>query len=94
MRLTSKSQMTVPKEVREAMGLKPGSKVAFERNADGEFVLINLDARRKVSPGEELVRHIAETAAKLRAEGKLSSEFTTDELMEMTRGPYNDLDNR
>lgn len=94
MRLTSKSQMTVPKEVREAMGLRPGSKVAFERNADGEFVLINLDARRKISPGEELVRHMTETIRKLRAEGKVSDEFTTDELMEMTRGPYNDLDNR
>ena len=37
--MTSKGQITVPKEVREALGLTPGTQVAFRRNSDGEYVL-------------------------------------------------------
>lgn len=37
--MTSKGQITIPKDVREALGLTPGSKVSFAKNADGDFVL-------------------------------------------------------
>lgn len=38
-KVTSKGQVTIPVEVRKAMGLKPGGKVAFFAGDDGEFVL-------------------------------------------------------
>jgi antitoxin PrlF len=37
--MTSKGQITIPKDVREQLGLTPGTKVTFTRNADGDFVL-------------------------------------------------------
>ena len=36
-KVTSKGQITVPIEVREAMGLKPGSKIVFFEGRNGEF---------------------------------------------------------
>jgi AbrB family looped-hinge helix DNA binding protein len=37
--LTRKGQVTVPKRIREALGLAPGSQVHFEVSAQGEIVL-------------------------------------------------------
>ncbi len=37
--MTSKGQITIPKEVREDLGLNPGARVSFTRNAEGEYVL-------------------------------------------------------
>lgn len=37
--MTSKGQITIPKEVREDLRLTPGTKVIFTRQRDGEYVL-------------------------------------------------------
>ena len=37
--MTSKGQITIPSEIREALGLKPGVKVMFFPNSEGDFVL-------------------------------------------------------
>ncbi len=37
--LTSKGQVTVPKNIRDYLGLKAGAPVAFERLATGEIAL-------------------------------------------------------
>lgn len=37
--LTSKGQLTVPKAVREAMGLKPGDRLTFREEADGRWTI-------------------------------------------------------
>ncbi len=38
--VTSKGQITIPVEVRGALGLRPGSRVAFVRTADGSYELV------------------------------------------------------
>jgi len=38
--MTSKGQITVPKEVRDAMGLKPGSKVMFVKLPGGQYRIV------------------------------------------------------
>lgn len=38
--LTSKGQLTIPKDVREAMGLGPGDRVDFVRMEDGNFAVL------------------------------------------------------
>jgi AbrB family looped-hinge helix DNA binding protein len=37
--ITSKSQITLPKEVREKLGVKPGDRVAFREDAEGRIVV-------------------------------------------------------
>lgn len=75
MRITSKGQVTIPKAVREAAGLLPGTDVEFVIE-DGE-VKVRRSARQP-TPGQELVEH-------LRRAGK-DFTMTTDEIMRMTRG--------
>lgn len=38
--MTSKGQITVPKDVRDALGLKPGSKVVFVDIGGGQYRLL------------------------------------------------------
>jgi len=38
--ITSKGQITVPKEVREALALRAGDLVEFQQRPDGAFVLV------------------------------------------------------
>ena len=45
--VTSKGQVTVPKSVRDYLGLKAGSAVSFERLASGEIVLQPVKRRAK-----------------------------------------------
>ncbi len=37
--VTSKGQITIPKEVRDEMGLKPGDRVDFVKDRNGRFAL-------------------------------------------------------
>jgi len=73
--VTSKGQVTVPKTVRDYLGLKAGSAVTFERRADGEIVL--RPVRRAGKPR-------ASKFAKLR--GRATVRMSTDEILTLTRG--------
>lgn len=72
--LTSKGQVTVPKTVRDFLGIGPGSKVTFELTPRGEVVLRPLRARSgRRSP-----------FAKVR--GSATVKMRTDEILALTRG--------
>lgn len=79
--LTSKGQVTVPKKIRDYLGLQPGSTVAFSLGPHGEVV---------VQTGEAGPRHHKGRLRKLR--GTLATGRSTDELMSLLRG-Y-DVDHR
>ncbi|MEO6013015.1 MAG: AbrB/MazE/SpoVT family DNA-binding domain-containing protein [Devosia sp.] len=70
--VTAKGQITIPKAVREALGVKAGSKVDFKRLDGGEIVLMKQGAKP------------ASKFQKLR--GSAGPGPTTDELMAMLRG--------
>jgi AbrB family looped-hinge helix DNA binding protein len=70
--VTTKGQVTIPKAVRDYLGLKPGSAVAFEMADDGRIVLKPQGRRPK------------SIFARLR--GSAKGGMTTDELMALTRG--------
>jgi AbrB family looped-hinge helix DNA binding protein len=36
--VTTKGQLTIPKEVREALGIKPGTRVDFYEGENGEYI--------------------------------------------------------
>lgn len=88
MKITSKGQMTIPKEARDELGLTAGTDADVEKNDRGEYVLVNLDARRNESTGQRLVRQLMEFGDRMRREGKIDpyyANMTTDQIMEELR---------
>lgn len=74
MRLTSKGQVTIPQEIREALGLMPYSEVEFE--LDGDAVRIR-KARRPTGRGAAVVG---------RMKGTATTRLTTKQILKLTRG--------
>ncbi|HUZ31504.1 MAG TPA: AbrB/MazE/SpoVT family DNA-binding domain-containing protein [Xanthobacteraceae bacterium] len=71
--VTSKGQVTIPKPVRDRLGINPGSKVDFEVSEDGRAFLRRVGkAKMRPSPFERL-------------RGTATSGLTTDEIMALTR---------
>jgi AbrB family looped-hinge helix DNA binding protein len=82
--ITSKGQVTLPKPLRDRMGLKPGSQVDFQINADGDVVVKSATkAKRKTSKeAASAYRTILESLR-----GTADKRFaTTDEYMKFIRG--------
>jgi AbrB family looped-hinge helix DNA binding protein len=73
-KVTSKGQVTVPKSVRDYLGLKPGMAVSFERLPSGDVVL--RAARRLAKPRVGVF-------TKLR--GRATVRMTTEEILALTR---------
>lgn len=71
--VTIKGQVTIPKPVRDLLGIGPGSKVDFHRAADGSVVLARADKKQPVT-----------RFAKLR--GHAGKGLNTDAIMALTRG--------
>ncbi len=71
--VTSKGQVTIPKPVRERLGIQPGNAVDFELAADGRVVLVKVDGQR----------HVSRFEAK---RGRAGAGLSTDEIMALTRG--------
>ncbi|WP_454007162.1 AbrB/MazE/SpoVT family DNA-binding domain-containing protein [Alcaligenes sp. Marseille-Q7550] len=67
--LTSKGQVTVPRDIRQRMGLKPGDKITFSLLSDGTLVV-----RPKL-------RHVSDLAGLLHKPGRTPvplKEMTVD----------------
>jgi antitoxin PrlF len=71
--VTRKGQVTIPKAVRDLLGIVPGSKVDFRRAADGSVVLERADEKPPVT-----------RFARLR--GHAGKGLSTDAIMALTRG--------
>lgn len=75
--VTAKGQVTIPKAVRDLLGIAPGSKVDFRQTADGKVEIVKAEnTKKKPSSFEAFLGH---------AIGK-GPELSTDEIMEMSRG--------
>ena len=86
MRMTSKGQVTIPKSVRDKLGIGPGSEVGFEEDG-AKVVLVAESNDENRAAAEKMIRHLKEFGRKAKR-----LPMTTEELMELTRGPFNDLD--
>jgi AbrB family looped-hinge helix DNA binding protein len=71
--ITSKGQVTVPKKIRDYLGLKAGSPVTFERLDNGDIAI--RPANNRKAPASRF--------AKLR--GRATVRMSTDEIMALTR---------
>jgi AbrB family looped-hinge helix DNA binding protein len=70
MRVTQKGQVTIPLEVRRALGITPGSDVGFELDGQGARLVVDRDrAAREIE----------------RMRGAGDVELTTDEILALTR---------
>ncbi|MFM9852814.1 MAG: AbrB/MazE/SpoVT family DNA-binding domain-containing protein [Sphingomonadaceae bacterium] len=85
-KLTSKAQVTIPKDVRAVLGVKPGDMVRFESDAQGRVTL---------SKGNDAeVETKAQRSARIRAAleaaaGKIDlGGMTTDQYMRKVRGDW------
>ncbi|MBN8510056.1 MAG: AbrB/MazE/SpoVT family DNA-binding domain-containing protein [Burkholderiales bacterium] len=82
--LTSKSQVTVPKAIRDHLRVAPGDAVDFRIVADGS---VRVEPTRL--PGRSEQRRLSAAKArfdKLRGSGGQSGQARTDELMRLLRG--------
>jgi antitoxin PrlF len=71
--VTAKGQVTIPKPVRDLLGIVPGSQVDFRRAADGGVLLVRADAKRPASRFARLRGHAGEG-------------LSTDAILALTRG--------
>lgn len=70
MRVTQKGQVTIPLEVRRALGIHSGSDVQFELDENGARLLVDRD-------------RAADEIARMRGAGE--GEMSTEEILALTR---------
>jgi AbrB family looped-hinge helix DNA binding protein len=75
-RVTTKGQVTIPKEIREEMGIEPGDEITFEP-ADGGYAI------RKEAPTTEAGEDPFE-----RYRGRAESDETMTDRMTRLRGEF------
>ena len=74
-RITTKGQVTIPKQICDAVNMKPGCQVDFAVNSDGEVVVHKVGKRVSKKPDRfELAR------------GKADIKWRTNDLMALLRG--------
>ena len=72
MKVTTKGQVTIPLKIRKLLGIKPSSQVEFIEK-DGLVILVKTDEKGKTGRLQKL-------------KGKLAGKYTTEEIMQLTRG--------
>jgi len=72
MKVTTKGQVTIPLKIRKLLGIKPNSEVDFIEK-DGMVLLVKSESRLQENRLEKL-------------RGKLAGKYTTEQIMELTRG--------
>jgi antitoxin PrlF len=72
--MTSKGQVTIPKTIRQALGLEPGNEIFFDVSPDGAVLLRSKAPSSKPTDRFEAVR------------GKADIAWRTNYLMQLLRG--------
>lgn len=87
MRVTEKGQVTIPKDIRDHLGIEPGSEVEFVREGN----IVRLVANRS-APGFEEKMQRFEHALKQMAGTIDTNGMDGKEYVDWLRGPREDLD--
>ncbi len=76
--VTSGGRVTIPKSVRDYLGIEPGATICFEPTRDGEIAL------RAARSEHARAKHPRSRFARLR--GCATVKMRTDEILALTRG--------
>jgi len=87
-RLTSKGQVTVPKDVRDALGLQSGDLVRFTRDKAGSVFIERADDDDQLEHRmKRIAAGVREARRSFKAENCLPEGMTSDQWYELMRGP-------
>jgi len=85
--LTIKGQVTIPKQIRDALDLQPGCKLNFAVNDDGDVLLQKAVAGAKSSKrGVPVSKQKKDRFEQVR--GKADVHWRTQDLMDLMRGEH------
>jgi len=85
--LTIKGQVTIPKQIRDALDLQPGCKLNFAVNDDGDVLLQKATAEAKSSKrGVAAAKQKKDRFEQVR--GKADVQWRTQDLMDLMRGEH------
>lgn len=85
--MTSKCQVTIPKEIRDALGLKAGDRVRFELSPDGKASIVAANSDEVTADRKEkIMAGIREARAIYKAKG-IDLGMSNDEFSDLMRGP-------
>lgn len=74
--VTVKGQVTLPKNVRDAAGIRPGDRVVVRARAEGGVVIERIE-----NDGDAYLRALEDVSRR-----RPIKDLTTDEIMALTRG--------
>ena len=89
MRITSKGQVTIPKKIRDQLGVGPGSDVDFVPTAEG----VRLVAVHANLSKEETMQQFRQALERVKGTLDLQG-MTADEYFQFVRGPRAEVDPR
>lgn len=92
MRVTSKGQVTIPKQIRKKLGVKPGDEVGFRE--EGQTVILeHADVKNAKEKFKRRIQKAQALAAQMLRDGRMEPlGMSVDEYMDMIRGYCEDAD--
>jgi AbrB family looped-hinge helix DNA binding protein len=85
--MTSKGQVTVPKDIRDALGLAPGSSVGFVIDENGDAKILKADGDANARARKAAFRERLRKASAIFKANDRFPGMSTDHFMAMVREP-------
>ena len=85
--LTIKGQVTIPKNIRDALDLQPGCKINFAVSDSGDVLLQKADSNRKLSTSKKSKQVVPKDRFE-KVRGRADIAWRTQDLMNLLRGEH------
>jgi AbrB family looped-hinge helix DNA binding protein len=84
--MTAKSQVTIPKAVRDKAGIQPGDRVEVGLSSDGQITIDKVEKPLLEDPLETAITRIRERRIADKTRDPFFENMSTDEYMRFMRG--------